>query len=495
MWGAALVMIFTGSARGEERTLRLTLKEAIRTAVENNLDVKVELYNPAASGADIYRASGIYNPMLNFTTNYQDSSTLGNSYLTGIEATNRQKNYAFNGGISQLLATGGTVAAMFNNGWYSTNSGLTAFTNYFQSNVTLNVNQPLLKNFGRETVEVNINVAKFNKEGALEQFRVKLQDTVSRVKTQYNQLYGLYKNLEAKNTSLKLAETILGNTRAQVNAGVLPAMEILNAQFGVANQQKALIDAERALKDQIDVLRLLLQLHEVADIVPVDTPFRDEYPLDEAAEIKRALEVRPDLRQQRIALKASELQTRVAKTQTLPQLDLTTSAVFTGLAESYNRDLERLGSGQYPIWTVGLQLTYPIGNDSARNDYIRNRLKVEQVRTQIKSLEESVGNEVRAAVRGVRSSYRQLDVTARGRTYAEEVFQAYQKKQKVGLATTKDVLDVLNNLVNAQAAEIQSVADYNNAIVSLWKATGELLDREGVTMGEKEADDLYARNR
>jgi len=98
-------------------------------------------------------------------------------------------------------------------------------------------------------------------------------------------------------------------------------------------------------------------------------------------------------------------------------------------------------------------------------------------------------------VRAVHSGYLQLDVTARGRTYAEEVMQAFIKKQKVGLATTKDVLDELNNLVTAQGNEIQAVSDYNKAIVSLWKVTGELLEREGITLGEKDADSLYDKNR
>jgi len=44
----------------------------------------------------------------------------------------------------------------------------------------------------------------------------------------------------------------------------------------VATQKKGLIDAERALKDQVDRLRLLLQIHDAADIIPVDTPFRDD---------------------------------------------------------------------------------------------------------------------------------------------------------------------------------------------------------------------------
>lgn len=486
-----LLLLGSASADAQEEGRRLALKEAIRLGVERNLDVKAALYTPAAAAADIYRNMGIYNPVLSLLTNFEYSATQTSNAIVSAQVA-RQKSVAYNAGISSLVPTGGTVAGEFNNSWNDNNFGVREF---FQSDLTLRYTQPLLKNFGRETAELNINVARFAREGTLEQFRSRLLDTVSQVKSQYNQLHSLRKNLEVRKTSLELAETILSNTKAQVKAGVLPAMEVLNAEFGVATQQKNLIDAERALRDQVDTLRVLLQLNGVTDIIPTDEPFRGDYPVDETASIQLALNARPDLRLQQVTLKTSELQSRVARNQTLPDLSLSTSAAVTGLATTYRRDMERVSSAKYPVFNVGLQFTYPIGNDAANNDYIRSKLTVEQNRLLVRSLEESIGRDVRIAARAVRSGYVQLDVTARGRIYAEEVLQAFIKKQKVGLATTKDVLDVLNDLVTAQGNEIQAVTDYNNAIVALWRATGELLDREGITLGEKEAEALYEKNR
>ncbi|HEY6839112.1 MAG TPA: TolC family protein [Geobacteraceae bacterium] len=494
---ALLLLLATGTAAADNGgEVRLSLKDAIRMAAEKNLDVRAELYNPAAAEADIHKYEGIYNPLLSALVNYQDSSTLlANRFTSGGAGVSRLRSTAFNAGVSQLIPTGGTLGAAFNNSWNHNNFGGGALNNYFQSNLTLSYAQPLLRNFGTETTELNITVAKLGKEGALDQFRSRLLSIVSQVRTQYFQLYSARENLKVKKTSLELAERILNDTRAQVKAGVLPAFEVLNAQFGVATQQKNVIDAERAVKDQSDALRVLLQIPDSGEIVPEDTPSQDAYAMNEAEAVQRALAGRPDLLLQRVALTTNELQARVAGNQTLPQLDLTTSAAFTGLSDTYSRDLERVSSGQYPIWTVGLQLTYPIGNDAARNDYIKSKLRVEQSRTQVRSLEETISRDVRTALRAVSSSYKQLDVTSRGRAYAEEVLQAYIKKQKVGLATTKDVLDVLNNQVTAEGNQIQAVADYNNAITALWTSTGELLDREGVRVSARDADELYGKSR
>ncbi len=49
-------------------------------------------------------------------------------------------------------------------------------------------------------------------------------------------------------------------------------MEVLNADFGVATREKELIDAEKLLMDQMDVVRILLQIKGDQDLNPVDPP-------------------------------------------------------------------------------------------------------------------------------------------------------------------------------------------------------------------------------
>ena len=494
---AALGTGLTGHAHAQDGGINLTLKQAIKMAVEKNLDVKAELYNPAAAEADIRKNKGIYDPLVSFNTNYDESTTQPPSIFLAGTTLQRTKILTIDPGISQLIPYGGTLGLFFNNTWNRNNSSLErGFLNdYWQSELTLTFTQPLLKNFGREATELNISVAKYNKQGSWEQFKTRLVDVIAQVRTQYFQLYSLRENLEVRKTSLALAEKILSDTRAQVKAGVLPAMEILSAEFGVATMQKNLIDAERALKDQVDALAVLLQLPVGGDIVPVDDPYRERYEVDEPSTINKALAQRPELKQLQVTLKSNELQSRVARNQTLPDLSFVANGALTGLGISYSKDLDKLGSGDFPIWGVGLQFSYPLGNRTAENDYIRSKLLVGQTRVQVKSLQDTIVNDVRNAVRALQSGYIQLDVTARGSAYAEERLQAFIKRNKVGLATTKDVLDVQNDLVTAKGNQIQAVTDYNNAITALWRSSGELLEKEGIKVTEAEADSLYEKNR
>jgi len=366
---------------------------------------------------------------------------------------------------------------------------------YYESNLLLTLSQPLLKNFGRESTELTISVARFNKEGSLDVFKAKLSQAVAQLRNDYFKLYALREDLEVRRTSLALASRILDETRARVKAGVLPAMEILNAEFSVATREKDVIDAERLLKDQMDVIRYELQLTEAGDIVTADLPERGAYPISEGEELKRAVAARPELLAQRVTVQANDLQRRVAHNRVLPDLNLNASAGVAGLDEHLSRELGNMASAQHPAWSVGLQFNYPLGNRAAENDYIRSKLILEQSQAQLKAQESSIENEVKAAIRAVRTSYKQIDVTDRGRAYAEERLRSFIKKNAVGLATTKDVFDVENDLVAAKGNQIQALADYNNAITALWLATGEILERQGIRVTAQDADALYQKNK
>ena len=488
-----LALGLTGTVAAQETTVALTLKEAIRSAAEKNLDVRAEFYNPAMAEADLRRNRGIYDPTLTAQSNqinYGEDTYQNKAAGSAIITT--QKTFNLNAGISQLIPWGGTLALAFTNGWARTESN-TFVNESFQNSLTLSVSQPLLKNFGREITELNISLATTNKSALFNQFRTKLTGVIAQVRTEYFKLYSLREDLEVKKTSLTLAQKILDETRARVKAGVLPAMEILNAEFNVSTREKEVIDAERALSDKRDLLRTLIQTAETGLIDPVDAPLTASVALSEQEAVAAALQNRPELLQLRDNLKNAELQERVARTQTRPDLSLVASGGVVGIDHNYGTQWETLGRVDYPTWQVGFTFSYPLGNTVAENDYIRTRLQAEQLRTQIRSQEESIANEVRTAIRAVQSGYKQLDVTNRGAAYAEEVLNAYIKKAAVGLATTKDVFDVQTNLVTAKGAQISARAGYDAALTQYWKAIGELIVREGITINGAEADALYGK--
>jgi outer membrane protein TolC len=465
----------------------LSLNDAIRMAVEKNLDVRAELYNPAQFEADINRYRGMYDPVLTLQGNYTDSST--ETFSSAGKAVSSQ-SLALNSSLNQLLWSGGTAALFFNND-YTKSSAVTGW----QTGLGVSFSQPLLKNFGRDATEININISRYSKFASLERFNSRLLSTVAQVRTEYFKLYSLREDREVKKVSLELAKKILSETQARVKAGVLPAMEVLNAEYGAVTREKELIDAELAVSNQVDVLRILLQIDAKAgDVQTVDLPPRERFATNEAEALQKALD-RPDIREQKRNLELNELQTRNFSQKTRPDLNFVASTQLTGLASAYQRNMDKVLTFDYPVWSVGLNLSYPLGNTAAENDYRKSRLKTEQLSLQLRSLEDTSANDVRSAIRGVEAGFKQIEVADRGRAFAEERLKSFIRKNEVGLATTKDVLDVENDLAVAKSNQIKSVVGYANALTQYWQVTGELLDREGIRVVEGDADKLYSATR
>ncbi len=484
------ILILPITVNSADVPLTLTLHDAVRMAVEKNLDVRAELYNSAQYEADIQRNRAIYDPLLTLQGTISESNTASvNTNGKGVES----KALNLNSSISKLLFTGGTAALTFNNGY--TDSNVVTPSSSWQTGLGASLSQPLLKNVGREATEIAINISRYSKFASLEHFNTRLLSTVAQVRTEYFKLYSLREDRDVKKISLDLARKILSETKARVNAGVLPAMEILNAEFGAVTREKELNDAELAVNNQVDVLRLLLQMDaNTGELKTVDLPPRDRFDVSETDAIQKALN-RPDIREQKRNLELIELQTKNYSQKTRPDLTFIASAQLTGLDGAYQRNIDKVFTFDYPAWSIGLNFSYPLGNGAAENDYRRSRLKAEQISLQMRSLEESSTKDVKSAIRGIAAAYKQIEVTDRGRSFAEERLRSFMRKNEVGLATTKDVLDVENDLAVSKSSQIKAVVDYANALTIYWQTTGELLEREGIRVVEGDADKLYSATR
>ena len=484
----AVFVFWSTFAYATDQSIRLSLGEAIRMAAEKNLVVRAEMYNPAQFEAEINRNRSIYDPSLNILTSYSDTTNPVSEASTVISS--RGHSFQLNTSISQLLWSGAVASLGYNNNYSSANSSI----GFWQTNLGVSLSQPLLKYAGRENTEINISIARLSKFASLEHLKNTLLTTVTQVRTDYFKLYSLKEQLEVRKISLALARKILSETKARVAAGVLPAMETLNAEFGVTSREKDLIDAEKSYSDQVDILRLLLQIDSMTDIIVTDLPLKEHYIPDKEEAIQHALS-RPDIKELKRSLDVSELQTRVFSNNTKPDLTFNIMGSLVGQDHSYGGNLEKIGNIDFPAWSVGLIFSYPLGNHAAENDYRKSRLKSAQVALQIRSLEQGAINDVLSSIRSIKSSFKQIEVADRGSRFAEERLRAYMRKNEVGLATTKDVLDVENDLATAKNNQIAASVAYDNAITRHFQVTGELLEKEGVRVVEGDVDKLYTNTR
>ena len=147
--------------------------------------------------------------------------------------------------------------------------------------------------------------------------------------------------------------------------------------------------------------------------------------------------------------------------------------------------LDQLRGRDNPFWSGGAQLTFPLGNTGARNNYKLAKATKDQIVLQLKQLEQTVMIQIENAIAVARTSFQRVDATREARLYAEAALDAEQKKLESGKSTSFVVLQLQKDLTAARSAEIRALADYNEALAQLSFQEGSTLERRRVTLQGK----------
>ena len=153
-----------------------------------------------------------------------------------------------------------------------------------------------------------------------------------------------------------------------------------------------------------------------------------------------ALKNRPDYEEEKIDLENRNIQTRFAKNQLLPLLDLKGSIDLNGLNKEFSGAVDDLGRGDFYKWEIGITFEFPLSNRAARSTLLRRKTEKARALLRLKNLEQQIFLEVREAVRAILTAQKQVDSTRAAQVLAERQLEAEEKKFAVGLSTNFQVL-------------------------------------------------------
>jgi outer membrane protein len=193
---------------------------------------------------------------------------------------------------------------------------------------------------------------------------------------------------------------------------------------------------------------------------------------------------RPDLLQARLNAEEDGIQLKYDRNQLFPELDLTGSYGWNGLAANtvYSGTFSEINQGNAPFYSYGAQLSTPLFDQSSRNQYKSGKVTLRQALLQVKQLEQNIMVQVENDIGVVQSDYESVDATREARIYAEAALDAEQKTYAAGKATTFEVLQYQNTLTGARGQEIRALANYEEALANLAQAEGSTLDKLGINI-------------
>jgi HAE1 family hydrophobic/amphiphilic exporter-1 len=482
----------------------ITLEQCIKTAVENNLSLRISNYQPRIAMLSLDSAYSAYDVRLNL--GLTDSHRISKGRQNPLEftiPTSETDSLRHNIGLNGLIPTGARYSLGLNSSETTGTSANDFPFGSYGSGFNLSVTQPLLRGaWNGNSTRMQIMLSKQQVETSSLGVKQQIMQTVASVETAFYNLIADRQNLTIAEDSLKNAQEDLRIMKIKTNVGTEAKTRLPQLEAEVYSRQASLISVQNSYTNQVNTLKSLMsddfasvtdkELSPVGELNPIQTVFNQSDSWD------KALNNRPDILQSSIALERADIRLKYSKNQIYPQLDLRGTYGLTGSdnavtsfrekrpyisrSATFDNAFRDIRKGDYPNYSVGLSLNIPIPNRAARADYKTSQAQKEIAILQHKQLEQSIMIDIDSLIRQAESSYERIEATRLARVSGELAVKNERTLRDEGASTDFVVLRAERDLTSRRYSEIRAKADYLIALSRLALAEGSTLENRGITV-------------
>jgi outer membrane protein len=504
--------------------LGLSLADAIKMGLENNLGVEVSRHTPLIANENESIAWGAYDPEWFSEFGYSlDKNPNANILLSNVqddktESVNRRTD-GF-GGIRGLVPwLGSSYQFQLDGSRRTTNNAIDVLSPELRSEFSMRFTQPLMKGLIWNEPWTSVKTNRVASLEAYESFRNSIMDTVAEIEDAYWALIAREETLGVNEKSLETAKALLDQTETQYEVGVVSKVRVIEAKAGLASREVDLIRSTNAYRNAQDVLIDLvlgqgLRAESTLEIEPTDRP-EDYivYDIDVPKAVERAFSMRPDLAAKRQEIERNKINVKFAENQRLPQLDAVLSYGNRGLAGEQNPDFNPCRFSQDPTcdpatapkikttnfgdtfddygtsdasdqFAARVILTIPLPNTAARHGVSKAELELRRAVSEQRRLEQDIILEVRQKARNLESAQEGIVAAERSSEAAAEQLRAEKIRLEYGESTPFDVLLRESDMVEAESEKINALQVYRTSATQLDRAQGTILQSRNIRLDE-----------
>jgi outer membrane protein len=355
-----------------------------------------------------------------------------------------------------------------------------------QPQVAFTLSVPLMRGRGRAAVDAQEIAAGVNYDASLLDLSHAGAEAVLAVSVAYWNTLAAVRTVEALSASEARARKLVEDTRLMIEADRVPRIDLEQLQANLADKTAARIAAEQTLIEQRQQLGLAMGL-ATADIDAVPLP-ADALPEPIGAGIlpssvqdyiQQALERRADLLAARKRQEAAQALVAGAKNGLRPQLTLSLSAGYGGVASTPVSLLPVSNGSPVPLGrNAAANLVYDFSprNQTALGLLTQTQARVRQELLRTEEISRTVVSGVVTAGAALSRSAAEL-VKAREATRHHELAVAGEnEKVQHGLASLIDLVIADDRLTASMVSQMAAHARYAIAVPQLRFATGTFFD-------------------
>ena len=513
----------------------LSLREALTAALENNKDIEVARHNVKIAEFDLQGSRGAYDPRISSSSYFERIKTPISSFLSGgSNGAITQNDFTGNARLEGLSPKyGGNYRLDFSSIRLTTDNQFTGLSPQYPTALTFSYTQPLLRGLKVDNNRRQIEIAKKNLSLTDAQFRQRAVETITSVQRAYWDLVFALRNLQIQRDAVRDSRTQLEHNKRLVNEGALAPIDVVAVEAQVAGFEQTLFIALEDVSRSENSLKNLISENRQAEIwnvslIPTDSVDLAVPNVSLAEAMKAAMENRAELQQSSLVREINEIDQKYFRDQTKPQVDLVGSYGVVGLAGAiksdsinpfsstaqirdqvnllsalagipplpdpplqtfpsdliggYSQSLQNLVGNRYSNFRVGLQISLPLRNRTAKAQLGRSLVEGQRIATQREQLEQTIQVDVRNALQVVRSAEARLRAAAAARDAGEQQYASEQRKLDAGQSTVFLVLERQTALTTARGNELRAQTDLNKASAELQRATGNALTGNNIVV-------------
>jgi outer membrane protein len=503
----------TAAAQTARPVVQLTLDDAVKLALDRNLDIAVQRLNPEINDIAVARISSIYHPALTSTLNTSSATTpvtsaIGGSSNAGVPIVTGLSTY--NAGVAQSVPWGGgQFNVALNNNKQTSTSQNSLYNPTYNTNWSGSYTQPLLRGFSTDITRQSLQVTRINRDISDVQLRSTITNTLSNVRNAYWNYVYTVQAADVAQQSVNLADQLVKDNQTRVEVGTMAPIDVVTAQSQAATARQNLVAAQSAMyTNELTLKRLIVSGTQDpnwnARLDPVDRPeFRPEA-IDVATAVRRALSERTDLDIAKKDVEANAVTLKYLNDQLKPQADFVGTYGLVGVGGSqlqfepgatgvnrtpigsipggYADALSSLFTSNFPRWTAQINFSYPLGLSSQQASVARARVQLGQVQAQVRQVELQVATDVTNAAVTAQSNAERVQAAQAARELAQKTMEAEQSKFEVGMSTNYNVILTQRDLATAQINELQAILNYRIALVELERLQQTTLQNSNITL-------------
>jgi outer membrane protein TolC len=164
----------------------------------------------------------------------------------------------------------------------------------------------------------------------------------------------------------------------------------------------------------------------------------------------------------------------------LPQLDLTGTVFQGGRGSDADTVFDGVVDRSDNSYSFSLAGSVPITNRAGRGAYAKAYQTKRQAEEQVQKTIADLALNVRSAVRSAATSRVLVESSRQARALQQTNVEAEEKRLKLGVTTSFEVLRTQEDLTAAKVQEVQSLIDFEKALADLQLAEGTILAALGV---------------